>query len=249
MDMPFHPLAELFPLIKGAEFDELVESIKENGQLEPISTLDGTILDGRNRYRACQAAGVEPRFEEFTGRDPVRFVFIKNINRRHLTVSQRALIAAEFAQLKHGDFRRTQPSKVEISTLGALSAEEAADIMGVDRATVFAAKRVLSDGTKEEIAAVRNGNASANRIAREINRRDPERATQRNAQALQMRGDIWRRIRDALDNLTSLPLPSEVAAIARIEDRKTKGAAIDGRLAASLQWLTEFSDAWNARHD
>ncbi len=39
---------------------------------DPITLLGGAILDGRNRYRACLKAGVAPKTEPFTGRDPVR---------------------------------------------------------------------------------------------------------------------------------------------------------------------------------
>lgn len=59
-ELAFHPLADVFPLIEGVEFDELVASIKEHGLRHPITTLDDMILDGRNRYRACLAAGVAP---------------------------------------------------------------------------------------------------------------------------------------------------------------------------------------------
>jgi ParB-like chromosome segregation protein Spo0J len=55
----FHPLANLFPLIEGAEFEELVADVKAHGVREPIWLLDGQILDGRNRYRAAQVASVE----------------------------------------------------------------------------------------------------------------------------------------------------------------------------------------------
>lgn len=56
----FHPLANVFPLMEGVDFDELVESIKASGQLEPIIMFEGKILDGRNRARACKSAGVTP---------------------------------------------------------------------------------------------------------------------------------------------------------------------------------------------
>jgi hypothetical protein len=68
-----HPLANLFPLLEGEEFAELVADIKAHGLIEPIVIHEGKILDGRNRYRACLAAGVRPWFKPFDGTDPVAF--------------------------------------------------------------------------------------------------------------------------------------------------------------------------------
>jgi hypothetical protein len=59
--LEFHPLANVLPLIEGAEFEDLVADIRANGQRDDIVLLDGMVLDGRNRYRACVAAGVKPR--------------------------------------------------------------------------------------------------------------------------------------------------------------------------------------------
>ena len=68
----FHAVADLFPLMRGPAFDELVADIKKNGLREPILLdADGRILDGRNRYRACLEAGVEPRFVEWQGEGPL----------------------------------------------------------------------------------------------------------------------------------------------------------------------------------
>src|SRR3974377_2039492 len=62
----YHPLSGIIPLLGGEDFTAFVANIRDNGLLEPIVLHpDGSILDGRNRYRACIEAGVEPRFRTF----------------------------------------------------------------------------------------------------------------------------------------------------------------------------------------
>src|SRR5262245_33557210 len=108
MSFPFHPLAALFPPIEGEEFDGLVASIRANGLREAIVVHDGMVIDGRNRQRACEAAGVDCIYEPLpTDADPLQFVLDKNLKRRHLTESQRAMVAAKIANLEHGGDRRS----------------------------------------------------------------------------------------------------------------------------------------------
>src|SRR5215472_16926561 len=88
-----HPLAALFPELPPDELADLSRDIKERGQLEPIILHKGLILDGRNRYMACQMAAVKPQTEEFnpkvTRRSPSEFVLSRNLRRRHLSVGQK----------------------------------------------------------------------------------------------------------------------------------------------------------------
>lgn len=94
-----HPLADDFPLIDGEEFDKLVADIRENGLTEKITlTHDGsTIVDGRNRYRACDVALRDPSFrklpESFTEEQIDNYIVAENIHRRHLNAGQMAFLA------------------------------------------------------------------------------------------------------------------------------------------------------------
>ena len=96
----FHAVAELFPLLEGEAFEELVKDIERNGLREAILLdAEGTIVDGRNRYRACQVAGVEPRYEEWKGEGSLEEASLSlNLRRRHLGESQRAMVAARLAK-------------------------------------------------------------------------------------------------------------------------------------------------------
>ena len=107
----FHPLAELFPLLSGQEFAELVEDVKRNGLREPICTLDGKILDGRNRSRAGVEAGIKPKFRELNGDgSPLEFVLSMNLRRRHLNESQRAMVGAKLRPIFEEEARQRELS-------------------------------------------------------------------------------------------------------------------------------------------
>ncbi len=96
----FHPAAEMFPLLEGAELEALVEDIRANGLREPIKLNgEGLGLDGRNRLRACGLAGVEPRYETWTGPgSEIEYILSVNMRRRHMNESQRAMVAAKLKE-------------------------------------------------------------------------------------------------------------------------------------------------------
>ena len=92
----YHPACKLFPELRKEELRELAKDIKERGLLNAIVLYKGQILDGRNRYKACRMAGVKPQFIEWEGKgSPIEWVVSQNLIRRHLTSSQRAVIALD----------------------------------------------------------------------------------------------------------------------------------------------------------
>ncbi|MEJ7591115.1 MAG: ParB N-terminal domain-containing protein [Planctomycetaceae bacterium] len=88
-----------FPLLEGAEFEELVASIATNGLRKRITiTHDHVLVDGRNRLRACIKAGVDPQFELLPeDADCLQVMLDENVLRRQLSISQRAMFAVELA--------------------------------------------------------------------------------------------------------------------------------------------------------
>ena len=97
-ELEAHPAAALIPLLDGGEFRQLRQNIQARGLLEPIVLLEGKVLDGRNRLRACKELGIEPRFKEWNRNDgdPYEYVWSQNAERRHLAPGQKVALRARF---------------------------------------------------------------------------------------------------------------------------------------------------------
>jgi hypothetical protein len=90
-----HPYADKFPMLPESELAELAESIRANGLRSPVVlTPDGLILDGRNRYAACQQVEVEPETVIYEGADLAEYVIDCNSTRRNMSTGARAMSTA-----------------------------------------------------------------------------------------------------------------------------------------------------------
>ena len=98
---PEHPLSSLFPRMPERDYEALRDDIAQHGQQTPIAlTPSGELLDGAHRARACAELGITPQTITLAI-DPAQyqdFVVSANLNRRHLSDSDRALVAARLAE-------------------------------------------------------------------------------------------------------------------------------------------------------
>ena len=83
------------------ELDSLAADIAEHGLRDPITLGcinggDVSIVDGRNRYLACQIAGVDPAFVvvDFKDDDEVRAFVVSRSERRNVTKGEHAMALA-----------------------------------------------------------------------------------------------------------------------------------------------------------
>lgn len=153
-----HPAADLFPMMTAEELEALGADMLKHGQREEIVLFKGQILDGRNRYRACLAKGINPRFREERPADPLAFVASTNLHRRHLDASQRAMIADSLAKLRDGE-RKGGASQ------DAATQAEAAKLLDVGRTSVQRARFVREHGVPNLTEAVKKGEVPVKRAA------------------------------------------------------------------------------------
>jgi hypothetical protein len=192
-----HEYAEFFPRLVGEDFKALCNDIKTNGLIQPIMLKDDKILDGVNRAKACEETGTRPKYEEFNGGNPLDYVISQNVLRRHLTPSQRAVLALELEKkfaaepkAKGGRGQTGPDARPGFNTHHERkSAGRAARALHVGRASVESAKR-LEKEAPHLIPAVRTGKITItealiqhrNNRAEEWARKDSEKAKRKHLQ-------------------------------------------------------------------
>lgn len=165
----FHPIANIFPLMEGDEFEALVSDISQNGLTDPVVMLDGKILDGRNRWRACQRLGIahkEVQFDQLTtgSDDPTAYVWSKNVVRRQLNAGQIAMAAERLETLRHGqraDFAAAKDDETSPET-SPKTRKQIAKETGASPASIAKARRVRKQGAPKLAEKVETGELSLN---------------------------------------------------------------------------------------
>lgn len=173
-----HPFADIFPMLDKARGDELRDDIAAHGLRDPVVLFEGMILDGRNRYgglfdiaklglsylgHPLTAADLVPGsetgagfgfFEQFKGTEAeaLEYVLSKNLHRRHLNESQRAMVAAGLATLQPG-----RPSADNAANLPVFRQSEAAEKLAVSERSVRDARAVKASGVDGLNEAVTRG--------------------------------------------------------------------------------------------
>ena len=178
--LALHKFCEIIPACTEQEFKELKEDIKLNGLQIPIKIFDAKILDGRSRYRACRELEAEEHPIEFSKEvlfssakevsdvDALAYVISMNVKRRHLSASQRALIAARLVTSKLGGDR-----SVKLPT--EITQDQVAKLAGVATKTVTDAVKVLDKGSPEVVNKVVDGELAVNKAAEQIRKEEEDK--------------------------------------------------------------------------
>jgi ParB family chromosome partitioning protein len=168
-----HEAAEWFPMLDDDALAELSEDIARRGQDDPCVTWRGVLVDGRNRWRACEMAGVVPATEERDFEDDqavVEFVIAGNLKRRHMTQGQKAGVALHYREWAEGRAKERQGERTDLDNdfradlprgIDEVRArDEVARLVGVSPRTVQSAFTVEDRGTDELVQAMRQDEVS-----------------------------------------------------------------------------------------
>lgn len=103
LPLPLHPLAMLLPPMSTGELESLRRSMADHGQLVPVMVNDNQVVDGRHRMQVAQMLGRDLVVDDVNAdSDLARRSLTANVARRHLSDSQRAMIAARLVTTTRG---------------------------------------------------------------------------------------------------------------------------------------------------
>ncbi len=167
----YHPVVELYPFDKDT-FVWLTADMRLNGYdvTHAIDLLDGLIVDGRHRYKAAEAAGIEPMYNHLPpGTDAVAHACRANAMRRPLPIGARTLVAArQYETLKAEKF--VPPDGIKL--IKHVAAE-----FRVANGSISIAQQIIRTGCPQLIAAINSGNIGIKTAARLTNlSQDEQRA-------------------------------------------------------------------------
>lgn len=175
----FHDAADIFPLMEDAELQALADDIEQHGQQEPCIIWEDRVIDGRNRYLACQRLGIEPTLMELPEcPDPITYVVSANLHRRHLSPTQRAFVGdrirdhyAKQAKERQRQHASTAPGRTKtlVENFPPVFPEKARDAagkaVGVSGKSVDMARKVRENGIPELAEAAEQDHISVSRAA------------------------------------------------------------------------------------
>jgi DNA modification methylase len=151
----------LVPPMTREVFQSLMSSIRESGQLEPITiNHKGEVLDGHNRLRVCEKLRIEPLFEVKRFDDSSHeklYIIDVNLQRRQLTAAQRIQLSLKKKPIiqelakKNSQInlrRSTGHLNVQICTLGRVNEKIAKDA-GVSARQVSKVETILEKAHPE----------------------------------------------------------------------------------------------------
>ena len=167
-ELEVHPVANIFPAMEPDDLNALAADIKKHGQREPILLKDGKILDGRSRYAACKIAGVEPITRYWGGAENASladFVVSLNLYRRHLTTSERQMIAAKLHPQYTEEAKKRQATSTGGGTPHQLPPNSAEAAMGEASKLAAKALNVGKTGVKDAIKILKESPKLAEDVA------------------------------------------------------------------------------------
>lgn len=185
---------KIVPSLTPREYDLLKSSIKESGEnaIPIIVNQDNIVLDGHNRFKACQELGITPKIEVMKFPDPIlekEFIITINLNRRHLNSFQIAELGYQLEEIEREKAKKRQLNHLKnvgdnsSLSLAPFDANEKegkqerqkgkvsqiiANKIGQPTRTYERNRKIIEEGSDEQKERLRQGKVSTNKVYNEI---------------------------------------------------------------------------------
>lgn len=170
----------IFPPMASEDYARLKTDLSDYGydKKQPIWIYEGNILDGYNRYTACQELGIEPVFADFSGSESEALDFVMRTNkRRNLTSSQWAVIAIEAEDIVKAikaEARERQGRRNDLTSVNKFtevnperSAQKIAEVFNTNQHYISDIQK-LNRERPEYIEQIKSGEKSIPEVKKEI---------------------------------------------------------------------------------
>ena len=147
-----HELSSVFGDMAEDDFENLKKSVEADGFMDPlIRVLDGKVLDGWHRYQAALSLNLVRKLVFMNWDDEkdggaIAFVAARNLERRHLTPSQRGQIVVFLNERFGWGGDRSKTPNDALKTKSDLAADANVGVSTIDRAV-----KVEKFGRSEEV--------------------------------------------------------------------------------------------------
>ena len=147
-----HELSSVFGDMPETDFENLVKSVEQDGFMDPlIRVLDGKVLDGWHRYQAALSLNLVRKlmfmnWDDEEDGEAIAFVAARNLERRHLTPSQRGQIVVFLNERFGWGGDRSKTPNDALKTKSDLAADANVGVSTIDRAV-----KVEKFGRSEEV--------------------------------------------------------------------------------------------------
>ena len=178
--------ASLIPPLTEEEYTQLEANIVAEGCRDPLITWGSILIDGHNRHRICEKHGIAYQTveREFVDRDEaVVFIIHNQLGRRNLSTANSSILALKTEPLiakkaaRNKDLTKLVGKGIQkkdmvpqISAEPLETRKEIAKLAGVSHDTISKVKRIVEQGTPEQVERIKKGGVgnSISAVYREV---------------------------------------------------------------------------------
>jgi len=179
----------LIPPLSPDEYTQLEQNLLSEGCRDRLVVWGSLLIDGHNRLEICTKHHIpfEVTEHSFSDRDEaMRYIILNQFGRRNLSLGERSILALRLEPLYKAEAKanqrqspgRGQKGLANLPNLNPVNTrEKIADLAGVANGTIKKVKKIVNDGTPEQINRIKAGGKgnSVSAVFNEVRASQPQK--------------------------------------------------------------------------